>query len=64
MTDLARHLLDREIQERPGGYFVPNLSPVGLELTPHELGDGVHALMANTPQKDNNGVVIGSRAAS
>ncbi|MFG1978335.1 MBL fold metallo-hydrolase [Nonomuraea fuscirosea] len=63
MSDLHDHLFDREIQERPPEYFGPNLSPVGLELVPHELGNGVHALMANFPQKDNNGVIAGTRAS-
>ncbi|GAA2298393.1 hypothetical protein GCM10010149_53920 [Nonomuraea roseoviolacea subsp. roseoviolacea] len=54
---------EREIAERPEGYGGPNLSPVGLELVPHELADGVWALMANLPPKDNNGVVAGRDAA-
>ncbi|MET8991656.1 MBL fold metallo-hydrolase [Nonomuraea wenchangensis] len=54
---------DREIAERPDGYGGPNLSPVGLELVPRELAQGVWALMANLPPKDNNGVVWGRDAA-
>ncbi|NUW41275.1 MBL fold metallo-hydrolase [Nonomuraea rhodomycinica] len=54
---------EREIAERPGGYSGPNLSPAGLRLTPHALADGVHALMASLPPKDNNGLVAGRDAA-
>lgn len=54
---------DREIAERPDGYGGPNLSPVGLELAPHTFAEGVHALMATLPPKDNNGVVAGRDAA-
>ncbi|MEN3538311.1 MBL fold metallo-hydrolase [Microbispora sp. ZYX-F-249] len=57
------HIPDREIAERPAGYGGPNLSPVGLELVPHELAPGVWALMANLPPKDNNGVIAGRNAA-
>jgi cyclase len=53
----------REIAERPDGYDGPNLSPVGLELIPHGFADGVYALMANVPPKDNNGLVVGRDAA-
>ncbi|NJP91434.1 MBL fold metallo-hydrolase [Nonomuraea sp. FMUSA5-5] len=55
-------LPEREIAERPHGYGGPNLSPVGLELLPHELTPGVWALMANLAPKDNNGVVTGRAA--
>lgn len=61
--NFSDHVLDRETRERPPEYFGPNLSPVGLELKPQEMGDGVHALMATLPPKDNNGVVRGSKAA-
>ncbi|MGR6922432.1 MBL fold metallo-hydrolase [[Actinomadura] parvosata] len=54
---------EREIAERPEGYGGPNLSPVGLELVPHTFAEGVHALMASPPPKDNNGVVAGRKAA-
>lgn len=54
---------EREIAERPTGYGGPNLSPVGLELVPHEFTPGVWALMANLPPKDNNGVITGRDAA-
>ncbi|MEQ4724973.1 MBL fold metallo-hydrolase [Nonomuraea sp. B19D2] len=54
---------DREIAERPAGYGGPNLSPVGLELVPHAFAEGVYALMASLPPKDNNGVVAGRDAA-
>ncbi len=54
---------EREIAERPSGYAGPNLSPVGLQLLPRSLADGVHALMANIPPKDNNGLIVGRDAA-
>ncbi|MEU6780834.1 MBL fold metallo-hydrolase [Nonomuraea angiospora] len=54
---------EREIAERPAGYGGPNLSPVGLELVPHAFAEGVYALMASLPPKDNNGVVAGRDAA-
>src|SRR5438093_11884339 len=54
---------DREIAERPDGYGGPNLSPVGLKLIPRAFTDGVYALMANVPPKDNNGLVAGRDAA-
>ncbi len=57
------HIPDREIAERPDGYGGPNLSPTGLRHLPHAFADGVYALMANIPPKDNNGLIAGSRAA-
>jgi cyclase len=56
-------VLTREIAERPEGYQGPNLSPVGLKLGAHRFTDGVFALMANIPPKDNNGVIAGQDAA-
>lgn len=56
-------VLAREIAERPDGYRGPNLSPAGLTLAPHSLADGVYALMANIPPKDNNGLIAGRDAA-
>ncbi|WP_433352389.1 MBL fold metallo-hydrolase [Microtetraspora malaysiensis] len=56
-------ILDRELAERPSGYAGPNLSPSGLRLIPRTLADGVHALMANIPPKDNNGLITGRDAA-
>jgi cyclase len=53
----------REIEERPEGYVGPDLDPEGLMLQPQELGPGVYTLMANQPPKDNNGLIVGSRAA-
>ena len=52
-----------ELKERPADYQGPNLDPEGLQLRPVELGDGVYALMANIPPKDNNGVIVGNHAA-
>jgi cyclase len=57
------HIPASEIAERPDGYQGPNLSPVGLTLLPRDLGEGTHALMANIPPKDNNGVIAGRDAA-
>ncbi|MFI7221383.1 MBL fold metallo-hydrolase [Micromonospora maritima] len=57
------HIPDRELAVRPDSYSGPNLSPRGLHLQPRPLADGVFALMATTPPKDNNGVIIGLRAA-
>jgi Metallo-beta-lactamase superfamily len=51
-----------ELSERPG-FVGPDLSPQGLELRPRRLGDGVYALLANIPPKDNNGLVVGAEAA-
>jgi cyclase len=56
-------VLQGELKERPAGYEGPNLDPAGLVLQPVELGRGVYALMANIPPKDNNGVIVGSKAA-
>ncbi|WP_432190610.1 MBL fold metallo-hydrolase [Streptomyces sp. Tue6028] len=56
------HIPDKELAERPSGYQGPNLSPVGLKLIPHKFAEGVHALMANIPPKDNNGVIAGTDA--
>jgi cyclase len=52
-----------ELNERPAGYQGPNLDPDGLLLQPVELGEGVYALMANIPPRDNNGLIVGSNAA-
>lgn len=54
---------DRELAERPSGYRGPNLSPVGLELETAPLADGVYALLANQPPKDNNGLIVGQTSA-
>ncbi|MFE3956806.1 MBL fold metallo-hydrolase [Nocardia sp. NPDC059091] len=54
---------DRELSERPEGYQGPNLSPVGLEHRAHRFDDGVVALMATLPPKDNNGLIVGGDAA-
>ncbi|NUR85208.1 MAG: MBL fold metallo-hydrolase [Nonomuraea sp.] len=60
---MTTRIPDREITERPAGYAGPNLSPAGLRLLPRELAPGVHALMANLPPKDNNGLIAGRDAA-
>ena len=52
-----------EPAERPVGFIAPNLSPEGLELVPTALADGVYGLVANQIPKDNNGLIIGERAA-
>jgi cyclase len=52
-----------ENSERQEGFMAPNLSPVGLELIPREMAKGVYALMANRLPKDNNGLIIGEKAA-
>ena len=53
---------EREIAERPAGYQGPNLSPAGLKLVPSSLADGIYALIANMPPKDNNGLIAGRDA--
>ena len=53
----------QELAERPEGYQGPNLSPRGLRLLPTQLAAGAYALVANIPPKDNNGLVVGDRAA-
>lgn len=52
-----------EMSERQEDFVPPNLSPKGLELHPHELADGVYALLANRIPKDNNGLIVGEKAA-
>ena len=51
----------QEIEERPAGYIGPDLNPDGLLLEPQKLVEGVYALMANVPPKDNNGVIVGKK---
>lgn len=60
---LCTPLVAEEILERPPGFVAPKLSPVGLTLKPHELADGVFALMADELPKDNNGLIVGDKAA-
>jgi hypothetical protein len=56
-----RHIMPRptetshELEEWPKDYRGPNLDPDGLKLEPQRLAEGVYALRANTPPKDNNG---------
>nr|WP_042195732.1 MBL fold metallo-hydrolase [Kibdelosporangium sp. MJ126-NF4]CEL22188.1 putative polyketide cyclase [Kibdelosporangium sp. MJ126-NF4]CTQ92969.1 putative polyketide cyclase [Kibdelosporangium sp. MJ126-NF4] len=52
-----------EMSERPPGFLAPNLSPAGLRLDPRQLAEGVYALMANEVPKDNNGLIVGEKAA-
>ena len=52
-----------EMSERQAGFMAPNLSPVSLRLIPRELATGVFALMANQLPKDNNGLIVGEKAA-
>lgn len=48
---------------RPEGFIAPDLRPSGLVLQPRELATDTWALMANQPPKDNNGLIVGERAA-
>ncbi|WP_369201128.1 MBL fold metallo-hydrolase [Streptomyces sp. PU-14G] len=52
-----------EMSERPEGFVAPDLRPTGLTLLPQEVAEGVYALMANEPPKDNNGLIVGEDAA-
>ena len=52
-----------EFMERPPGYRGPNLDPSGVRLRPKRLAQGVYALMATQPPRDNSGVIIGERGA-
>jgi hypothetical protein len=52
-----------ELMERPPGYRGPNLDPTGARLRPKRLAEGVYALMAFPPPKDNSGLVIGQHGA-
>jgi cyclase len=52
-----------EFMERPPGYRGPNLEPSGVRLRPKRLAQGVYALMATQPPRDNSGVIIGERGA-
>src|SRR5215216_6380423 len=54
---------DMEFMERPPGYRGPNLDPSGVRLRPKRLAQGVYALMATQPPRDNSGVIIGERGA-
>lgn len=44
------------------GYRGPDLSPRGLTWIPRHMGEGVHALLATTPPKNNHGIVAGDQA--
>jgi cyclase len=59
----ASTLSAQELAERRPGYQGPNLSPRGLRLLPTQLAAGTWALVATIPPKDNNGLVVGERAA-
>lgn len=52
-----------EMSERQDDFVPPNLSPRGLKLNPRPLADGVYALMAKKVPKDNNGLIVGDKAA-
>jgi cyclase len=51
-----------EFMERPPRHRGPNLDPTG-RLRPKRPAEGVYALMAFPPPKDNSGVVIGQHGA-
>ncbi|MGD8375180.1 MAG: MBL fold metallo-hydrolase [Acidobacteriota bacterium] len=52
-----------ELVERPRDYVGPNLNPEGLKLLTRRLSEGVYALLADEMPKDNNGVIVGEKAA-
>ena len=59
---LEEHI-SQNADKRPLGYLGPILDPEEFVLQPLELDEGVYALMANTPSKDNNGLIIGETSA-
>ena len=46
----------------PPGFVPPPLHPKGVVLETRKLGDGIYALMANTPFNDNAGFIVGKDA--
>jgi cyclase len=60
---VSYHLRTPDAGEPLDSYRCPDLSPRGLALTPRTFGEGVHALLATSPAKGNNGIVAGSRSA-
>ena len=46
----------------PPGYLPPPLNPTGVTLETRRVGDGVYALLSNTPFADNAGFVVGADA--
>ena len=50
-----------ELVERPVGYIGPNLDPTNARIRPKRLADGVYALLAAPPPRDNSGCVIGQQ---
>jgi len=46
----------------PSGFVPPPLHPKGVVLETRKLGDGIYALMANTPFNDNAGFIVGKDA--
>jgi cyclase len=52
-----------EVLERPPRYQGPNLDPTGVRLKPRRLAEGVYALMADKPPRNNFGLVVGEACA-
>jgi cyclase len=52
-----------EFLERPPRYRGPNLDPAGARLRPKRLAEGVYALMAFPPPRDNSGLIVGQHGA-
>ena len=46
----------------PPGFIPPPLNPNGVQLETRQLGEGVYALLSNTPFADNAGFVVGNDA--
>jgi hypothetical protein len=46
----------------PPGYLPPPLNPTGVVLETRRLGEGVYALLSNTPFADNAGFVVGAES--
>ena len=46
----------------PPGFMPPPLNPNGVQLETRQLGEGVYALLSNTPFADNAGFVVGNDA--
>src|SRR5215472_3395479 len=50
-----------ELIERPLGYVGPNLNPSDVRLRPKRLAEGVYALIASPPPRDNSGCIVGEK---